>query len=78
VTPVDPETGYGTLPGMERNRIPIKKFEINISDHISDSLIKNSYLPYILLSNQFCGSGSGLEKSRSGVRDGKIQIRDPG
>jgi hypothetical protein len=72
---------------MERNRIPIKKFEINISDHISDSSIKNSYLPYIQISfaDRDPGwknpdPGSGMEKSRSGIRDkdpGSATVLDP-
>jgi hypothetical protein len=30
------------------------------------------------LSIQYWVAGSGMEKSRSGIRDGKIQTRDPG
>jgi hypothetical protein len=48
---------------------------MNIPDHFSESLekvfeVKNTY---ILL----CGSGSGNFDLGSGIRDGKIRIRDP-
>jgi hypothetical protein len=55
---------------------------MNFSAHISNSLVTSFWVKKKLnsLSIQCCRSGSGIwdGKSRSGIRDGKIQIRDPG
>jgi hypothetical protein len=53
--------------------------QINILHHISESLVTifgGEKYSNSLSSGEAPDSGSGMEKSRSGIRDGKI--RDPG